>query len=86
MQEQGISKHSVNIEQRKLITVSGVESVTAFSEVKIVLALLGNERLQIVGSGLKITGFSKTSGSFTAEGSVNGLQYGGNSLAAKLFK
>ena len=86
MQEQGISKHSVNIEQRKLITVSGVESVTAFSEVKIVLALLGNERLQIVGSGLKITGFSKTSGSFTAEGEFMGLSYGGKSFAARIFK
>ena len=86
MQEQSISKHSVSIEQRKSITVSGVESVTAFSEVKIVLALIGNERLQIVGSGLKITGFSKTSGSFTAEGEFMGLSYGGKSFASRIFK
>jgi len=86
MQEQTTLKHSVSVEQRKSITVSGVESVTAFSEVKIALALIGNERLQVVGTGLKITGFSKSSGTFTAEGSISGLHYGGSSLAAKLFK
>ena len=65
MQEQ--HKHSVTIERRKNITVSGVESVTAFSEVKITLALLGGQKMQVVGSGLKITGFTKSSGTFTAE-------------------
>ena len=79
-------QHSVVIEQRKRISVSGVESVAAFSEVKIILALDGGERIHVAGSGLKITGFSKTSGQFTAEGSVSGVSYGGKSFAAKLFK
>ena len=51
-------QHSVSIEQRKKLSVNGVESVAAFSEVKIVLALGGGERMQVAGSGLKITGFS----------------------------
>ncbi len=80
------NKHTVQIEQRKLLTVSAVESVIAFSEVKIVLSLVGGERMHVVGSGLKITAFSKTSGSFCAEGTVTGVSYGGKSLAAKLFK
>lgn len=80
------TKHLVTIEQKKFLTVSAVESVVAFSEVKIVLALLGNSRLTIVGTGLKITGFSKATGAFTAEGSVVGVNYGGKSLAARLFK
>ncbi len=80
------NKHSVGIEQRKTITVSGVESVTAFSEVKIVLTLIGGEKMHVVGTGLKIIGFSKTSGSFTAEGSISGVSYGGKGFAAKLFK
>ena len=66
--------------------MSGVESVAAFSEVKIVLVLCGGERMHVIGSGLKIVGFSKSSGSFTAEGSVSGISYGGKSFASRLFK
>ena len=80
------NKHSVVLEQKKNLTVSGVESVASFSEVKIVLTLLGGERMNVIGSGLKITGFSKTSGSFTAEGDVMGISYGGKSFAARIFK
>ena len=83
---QETNKHSILIEQRKNITVSAVESVVAFSEVKIILTLLGGGRMSVVGTGLKITGFSKTSGSFTAEGSVTGVSYGGKSFAARIFK
>jgi hypothetical protein len=80
------NKHIVTIEQRKNITVSAVESVVAFSEVKIVLALLGGEKMHVVGTGLKIIGFSKTSGAFSAEGSVTGISYGGKSIMSKIFK
>lgn len=83
---QEVNKHSVTIEQRKSIAVSGVESVTAFSEVKIVLALIGGEKMHVVGTGLKIVGFSKSNGTFTAEGSISGVSYGGKSFAAKLFR
>lgn len=79
-------KHSVIIEQRKNITVTAVESVSAFSEVKIVLVLVGGERLHVAGMGLKITSFSKSSGTFTAEGSVSGVSYGGKGFASKLFR
>ncbi len=80
------NKHSVILEQRKTLSVSGVESVVAFSEVKIILSLVGGGRMSVLGSGLKITSFSKTSGSFTAEGSFSGVSYGGKSVAARLFK
>ena len=66
-------KHSVNIEQRKSISVTGVESVVAFSEVKIILKLQDNQRMHVVGTGLKIIGFSKTNGTFLAEGSITGM-------------
>ena len=86
MQENQGAKHTLLVEQRKFLTVSAVESVVSFSEVKIVLSLVGGERLNIIGSGLKITGFSKTNGSFTAEGTLTGVQYGGKNFAARLFK
>ena len=80
------SKHSVIIEQRKNITVSGVESVAAFSEIKIVLTLIGGEKMHVAGTGLKIVGFSKTNGTFNAEGTISGVSYGGKSFASKLFR
>lgn len=83
---QEITKHSIILEQRKNLNISGVESVVAFSEVKIILALSGGEKLHIVGTDLKITGFSKTSGAFTAEGKIVGISYGGKSFASRIFK
>ena len=80
------NQHSISIEQRKNLAVSGVESVLSFSEVKILLALAGGERLQILGLGLKITGFSKTNGTFAAEGTITSLSYGGKSVVSKIFK
>lgn len=80
------NKHSVTIEQRKNLTVSAVESVVAFSEVKIILSLFDGERMNVVGSGLKITGFSKTNGTFVAEGSITSVSYGGKSVVSKIFK
>ena len=80
------NKHIVTIEQRKNLMVNAVESVVAFSEVKIILSLLGGERMSVIGSGLKITGFSKTNGTFAAEGTITSLSYGGKSVASKIFK
>ena len=80
------NQHSVQLEQRKNLTVSAVESVVSFSEVKIVLSLVGGGKMSVVGTGLKITGFSKASGSFVAEGTVSGISYGGKSMAARIFK
>ncbi len=80
------NKHSVIIEQRKSLTVTAVEGVIAFSEVKIVLSLVGGERLTAVGSGLKISGFSKTNGTFSAEGTVMEVTYGGKSALSRIFK
>ena len=61
MQDNQSVKHTVSIEQRKFLTISAVESVLSFSEVKIVLSLVGGERLNVVGSGLKITSFLRRS-------------------------
>ena len=80
------NKHTVTIEQRKYLTVNAVESVVAFSEVKIMLSLIGGERMSVIGSGLKITGFSKTNGTFAAEGTFTSVSYGGKSVVSKIFK
>lgn len=80
------NKHSIVLEQRKNLSITGVDSVSSFSEVKITLVLVGGERLQVIGTGLKIVGFSKTNGNFQAEGEVTGVSYGGKSLVQRIFK
>ena len=78
--------HQITVTQKKDVSVTGVEGVLAFSESKITLLLKGGGKLYVAGSGLKIAGFSKDSGIFTAGGSVVGVSYGGKSFAAKLFR
>ena len=80
------NKHILTIEQRKNISISAVESVVAFSEVKIILLLQGGGRMYVIGTGLKITGFSKASGAFSAEGSITGVSYGNKNIFARMFK
>lgn len=84
MQEQTV--HSVSIEQEKSITVSGVESVLAFSDTKILLSVVGGKKLHVSGTELKIVGFSKTSGAFNAVGKIVGVSYGGKGFASRIFK
>ena len=83
MQEQ---VHQIVIEQKKTINVSGVEGVLSFSEGKIALSLIGGGKLYVAGSSLKITGFSKEKGQFSASGSIIGVSYGGKSFASKIFR
>lgn len=78
--------HALTIEQQKSVSVSGVESVRSFSPTRIELQLSGGgTRLTIAGTELKITGFSKSSGSFTATGKVESARYGGG-LKSRIFK
>ncbi len=77
--------HQVTIEQQKTVTVSGVEGVLSFSDSKITLGLQSGKKLYISGAGLKITGFAKQSGVFTATGTVYQLSYGNKGLSG-LFK
>ena len=78
--------HQITITQKKEVAITGIESVLAFSETKITLGLRGGGKLFVAGSGLKIAGFSKESGVFTASGNIVGVSYGGKSFAARLFR
>lgn len=76
--------HTLTIEERRKITMTGVESVTSFSPREISLRLSGG-KLLVSGSDLKITAFSKASGTFSASGNITALRYGGASLSG-LFR
>ena len=78
--------HQITLTQKKDVMVTGVEGVLSFSETKIGLSLVGGGKLFVAGSGLKISGFSKEDGIFTAGGTLTGVSYGGNGFASKLFK
>lgn len=78
--------HQVTITQKKDLCVTCVEGVLSFSESRLALSLKGGGKLYVAGNGLKIAGFSKDSGVFTASGTVSGVSYGGKSFAAKLFR
>jgi sporulation protein YabP len=66
--------HTLQIEQRRKITMTGVESVESFSPREIQLAATGG-KLTVTGSELKIVDFSKESGSFVATGKIDGVKY-----------
>ena len=78
--------HQITLTQKKEVVVTAVEGVLSFSESKITLSLIGGGKLFVAGNGLKIAGFSKENGLFSANGTLTGISYGGNGFAAKLFR
>ena len=74
------------IEQQKKITISGVESVDAFSPRQISLTL-DNGKAVIVGDNLKIVNFSKSNGNFAAVGKIGGIRFAAKQekLSKRLF-
>lgn len=81
------SAHSLTIEQQRKISATAVDGVDSFSDKQIVLSFSGG-KIVVTGANMKITGFSQSSGNFSAVGEINGARYikKGLSLAKKLFK
>ncbi len=81
-----IEGHIVSIENRKRFTATQIDAVEAFSSTQLVLSYAGG-RIIIGGSDMKITSFSKSSGTFSASGTFNSVKYAqqGSGLK-KLFK
>ena len=77
----------LTVEQQKKISLTGVESVDAFSDTEIRLTVAG-KKMRITGSGLKVQAFSKGSGAFSAIGEVSVILYGGakGKFFQRLFK
>ena len=77
----------LTVEQQKKLSLTGVESVDAFSETEIRLCVAGKKML-IKGAGLKVLSFSKGSGAFSAIGEVSFIRYGAakGKFLQRLFK
>lgn len=83
------NNHGIILENRKNLTISGVEDCLAFDEETIVLKTkLG--KFVIKGFGLHIINFDTKSGDLSAEGKINALIYTAEndkkSLVSKIFK
>ena len=78
---------TVQIEQRKKIIMTCVESVDSFSTQQISLTVEGGKAV-ITGETLKIVNFSKSNGNFAAEGKITGLKYLGkrDKITKRLFR
>ena len=69
------SKHRLVLEDRKLLTLSGIRNVDSFSEQSIALSSeLG--AIDITGEDLKITELDLTHGNISIQGQIDSLTYG----------
>ncbi len=77
----------LTVEQQKKLSLTGVESVDAFSDTEIRLTVAG-KKMRIVGTGLKVLSFSKGNGAFSAIGEISLIRYGGakGKFFQRLFK
>lgn len=67
-------KHSMILEDRKTLTLTGIKDVSGLEEQKIVLVTELGE-LTIKGSGLHINDFSSESGDLSLDGDIDSLVY-----------
>ena len=89
-ERKNIQPHNLILEDRKKLTVSGVEDVDSFDE-QTVIAYTGVGELMIKGEHLHINKLSLETGELTLEGEVASLTYSENrsgnaSFFSKLFR
>ena len=82
-----VEQNTLLLEDRKKLTLSGVEAVNGFSECVINLTVKG-ESFKASGEKLKIVSFNKSNGNFIAEGEFVELKFGAKRtpLLKKIFK
>lgn len=72
-----IQSHSLSLNDRRRLTVSGVEDVESFDEDTVTLVTCGGT-LAVRGSGLKIEKLSLDGGELVVEGRIDSLDYAEN--------
>lgn len=72
--EQQKNPHSVILEERKTLRVTGVVDVEEFDETR-VCAMLEGSSFDICGKNLRVLGFSAESGELSVEGEIDSLSY-----------
>lgn len=79
--------HSLSLENRKKIVMTGIESVESFNEKEIFLKL-SDGVLSITGSNLNVEKLNVEDGNLTVLGEINGIKYSAKkaSFIGKIFK
>ena len=80
--------HILTLDNRKLLTLSGVEDVSGFDE-QTINVKLSDATLVVKGAGLHISKLSLDSGDVVIDGLITSLQYLGassGSLRSRLFR
>ena len=80
--------HILTLDNRKLLTLSGVEDVSGFDE-QTINVKLSDATLVVKGAGLHISKLSLESGDVVIDGQITSLQYLGastGSLRSRLFR
>ena len=80
--------HILTLDNRKLLTLSGVEDVSGFDE-QTINVKLSDATLVVKGTGLHISKLSLESGDVVIDGLITSLQYLGASsgtLRSRLFR
>lgn len=88
MQQQATSTDvKLTLENRKHLSMTGVDAVNGFSEQNLKLTVAG-ESVIITGENIKITAYNKLSGSLSAEGKFTEIKYSYKkpSLVKRIFK
>ena len=89
MEENNILNHSVILENRKNLSISGVKECLGFDEETINLDT-NFGKMTIKGMGLHIVSFNTESGELTADGRINAIVYTASqnqgSFFGKIFK
>lgn len=62
------------LEDRKRLSMTGVETVDGFGETVLKLTVQKN-KVEIKGENIKITSFNKSNGTLLAEGTFNEIRY-----------
>ena len=76
--------HSLTLNERKRLCISGVEDVEAFDEESVILSTTGGA-LTVRGSGLKISKLSLDGGELLVEGRIDGMDYAGEHERSRGF-
>ncbi len=74
MQNNVLEQDKLVLEDRKRLSMTGVQTVDGFSEQCLRLTVSGNKVI-VNGENIKITSFNKSTGNLTAEGLVNEIKY-----------
>ena len=79
--------HSLNLEEQKKLTLTGILNVESFNEKEICLKL-SNNMLTILGSNLNVEKLNVEDGLLTVIGEINTIKYSGakQNIIKRIFK